>query len=536
MEKACFRTLGTMLDCSRNAVPNIASVKRWVDITASLGFNMLMLYTEDTYEIENEPYFGYMRGRYSVDELRELDAYAKQKGVTLMPCIQTLAHLQAIKRWPEYAAHFDADDILLAGDERVYALIDNMFASISRAYSCRTVHLGMDEAEMFARGAYYDKHGSSDHSAVLLGHLNRVCSIGQKYGFRFLIWADMFFKLATGGEYYNSGAEFGADVRQSIPRNLELVYWDYYSASKAHYDNMISAHKRLSNDVWFAGGLWKWSGFAPHNGFSINAARAAIQSCADNGVQDIFFTLWGDYGGECSPFAMLPALFYAAQLAQGERDDALIRARFGERFGIAFDDFMQLELPGTATARADACCNPEKYLLYNDPFMGMLDKTVAPGEGAAFGACAAKLEALAQTPAWGYLFRSLAALCRAVEAKAELGIKLHTAYAARDKAALAALVNELDELLRRVERFHAAYYAQWMLENKPHGFDVQDIRLGGLMQRIKTCRLRLAAYCAGEIDRLEELEEAQLDIFSGSAEASAPQLRDWRRISTANNL
>ena len=35
-----------------------------------------MLYTEDTYEVDNEPYFGYMRGRYSADELRELDDYA----------------------------------------------------------------------------------------------------------------------------------------------------------------------------------------------------------------------------------------------------------------------------------------------------------------------------------------------------------------------------------------------------------------------------------------------------------------------------
>lgn len=65
-----------MIDCSRNAVASVESVKKWIDLTSSIGYNTLMLYTEDTYEVSGEPYFGYMRGRYSREELRGLDAYA----------------------------------------------------------------------------------------------------------------------------------------------------------------------------------------------------------------------------------------------------------------------------------------------------------------------------------------------------------------------------------------------------------------------------------------------------------------------------
>ena len=50
-----FRTFGTMLDCSRNAVPNLHTLKKWVDLTASLGYNTLLLYTEDTYEVPDAP-------------------------------------------------------------------------------------------------------------------------------------------------------------------------------------------------------------------------------------------------------------------------------------------------------------------------------------------------------------------------------------------------------------------------------------------------------------------------------------------------
>ena len=49
--------LGTMIDCSRNAVASVESVKKWIDLTSSIGYNTLMLYTEDTYEVSGEPYF-----------------------------------------------------------------------------------------------------------------------------------------------------------------------------------------------------------------------------------------------------------------------------------------------------------------------------------------------------------------------------------------------------------------------------------------------------------------------------------------------
>ena len=118
------RTLGVMIDCSRNAVMNVPSLKKFIDYLSKMGYNMLQLYTEDTYEIEGEPYFGYLRGRYTKEELNEVDAYAKEHGIEMIPCIQTLAHLNCITRWGGvYGGYTDIGDILLAEDERTYTLI-----------------------------------------------------------------------------------------------------------------------------------------------------------------------------------------------------------------------------------------------------------------------------------------------------------------------------------------------------------------------------------------------------------------------------
>ena len=65
-----------------------------------LGFNRVMLYTEDTYEIPGEDFFGYLRGRYTGGELKEIDRHCAALGIELVGCIQTLAHLEQVFRWP----------------------------------------------------------------------------------------------------------------------------------------------------------------------------------------------------------------------------------------------------------------------------------------------------------------------------------------------------------------------------------------------------------------------------------------------------
>ena len=51
-----------MIDCSRNAVPLVETIHTFIRYIALMGFNTLLLYMEDTYKVEGEPFFGYFRG------------------------------------------------------------------------------------------------------------------------------------------------------------------------------------------------------------------------------------------------------------------------------------------------------------------------------------------------------------------------------------------------------------------------------------------------------------------------------------------
>lgn len=508
MEQNFFEHFGVMIDNSRNAVMNPKAVKRFIDILEKMGYNFLMLYTEDTYEVNNQPYFGHLRGRYSKEELRELAAYGDAHNVELIPCIQTLAHLNALMRWPHYAQLKDCHDILRVGDDKVYELIEDMFATLNECFTSRIVHIGMDEAGFIGLGTYLQQYGIRNRMDILLEHLNRVSKIAEKYDYQLLMWGDMFYKLTGDGN--SEIAEFDTSLKEKIPKNVTLVYWDYYSKDKVHYDERIENYQKLQ-PVWFAGGTWTWTGFAPHLTYSRNISEVALQSCKEHGVKSYFTTMWGDDGGECSRFSVLPELYRLSQAARGVNDMDEVKSGFYKMFGIEYDDFMLAELTDTPNMDGDYF-NPDKYMLYNDCFTGSLDSTVNGTEAARYAVCAEKLKKMCTVPTYGILFETLYRLCRLLEVKYELGTKTRKLYMEGERGELLELVPLYDENIVRLEDFYKAYEKQWMWENKPHGFDVMDIRLGGLLKRLLHAKQRIIQYAKGEIERIEELEEPVLEV------------------------
>lgn len=509
-----FKHFGVMMDCSRNAVPSVEFLKSYILSLALMGYNELQLYTEDTYEVEGEPLFGYMRGRYSIKELREISDYAAQFDIEVVPCIQTLAHVNQLLRWNKYDEVRDIDDILLVGEEKTYELIDKMFASLSKAFTSRRVHIGMDEAHNVGRGKYLDRNGYEKATALMVKHLDRVVEIAGKYGFTPMMWSDMFFRPLNGGGYYigENTAHVPEEVAAGVPKNLELVYWDYYQDEKRAYDIMFERHAEFTgNKTVFAGGVWKWTGFAPRNRVSCHRTELALASAKEHGITDVFLTMWGDDGAECPWNSVLPALSYSADLAYGDKEHD---EYFVVLTGMGFDDFCALDLPDSAKKGALS-----KTLLFNDCFMGLVDTSIEYEDKNKFKDAAAKLKKIAKnSSSYAYLFDCSAKLCDVLATKVALGKQTRELYVKMkngDENTVIVCKKELKKLIAKgykpligqLETFYAAFKAQWYRENKPFGFEVQDVRIGGLIHRVRHCASDLGDLIKGKISSIPELEE-----------------------------
>lgn len=532
----CFETFGVMVDMSRDAVMSLEGLKKFIPVIAKMGYNSLFLYTEDTYTVTGEEYLGYLRGRYSVEEMKEIDRFAGEYGIEIIPCIQTLAHMARVYRWNQYP--MDNPDILMADDERTYQLIDNMLATLKECFTARRIHVGMDEAHDLGRGKHLDQYGYQTVSEIMQRHLGRVAEIAARHGYEIMVWSDMFFRPWNNGGYAIPQTKIPEEYIKALPKGVSPVYWDYYSSDSQHYADMMSNHKQLSTSTWFAGGAWTWGGFLPHNEFSIKTMSHALPMAKQAKIKNVFITMWGDNGGECSRYSALPALFYMAQYAKGVTDEARIKAKFKSAFGVDFDSFMLLDAPNNLAPnekRHGMPINPAKYMLYNDYFLGVYDYTVCPEGSRHFADCEEKLLAAAKKHRkYAYLFDTAAKLSGVLKYKYDLGVKTRKAYEASDRAELLRLANEeYAYVLKALSAFYKAFEKQWYLENKPHGFEVHEIRLGGLMQRTDSCRRRLLDYAKGKISSIPELEEKLLPL---GEEGKSIYQNLYRDMVTASDL
>ena len=226
-----FLSNGLMHDCSRNGPLNINQAKQMIMVLSLFGLNRFMLYTEDVYEIKGEPFFGYLRGRYTKEELKDLDAYANSFGVELVPCIQTLSHLQAALKWPVYGEICDTANTLMAGEEKTYQFIDKMLETCEQCFSSKNINICMDEAFDIASGPFIWKNKVLNKKELFLSHLNRVVELCKKHGFSPMMWSDMFFSLEfrKDGEFLNWRAfrgKLSKETKDLIPE-VQLIYWDY---------------------------------------------------------------------------------------------------------------------------------------------------------------------------------------------------------------------------------------------------------------------------------------------------------------------
>lgn len=512
-----YENFGVMLDCSRNAVMKADEVKKLIALLAKMGYNCVELYTEDTYEMEDEPYFGYMRGRYTAAEIKEIDEYAQSLGVELIPCIQTLAHFTAFRKNFPLRTMFDADDILLCDEPRTYEFIERCFASLAKMFSSRKVNIGMDEAHMMGLGNYLKKHGYTDRFDIFIRHLSRVAEIAKRYGFTAHMWSDMFFRIANGGKYYGKDMHIPKTVVDKIPSNVELAYWDYTSVDEQLYESMLFSHLETGKKTWYVGGAWSWCGFAPLNRHSLERLKPAMQAVRATNVKNVLITLWGDNGKECSFYALLPALYAARQYADGNFDLENIKVGFEKTVGVSWDDFMLLDLPNETLPYKENVTgypeNPSKWLFYQDCFQGLYDLDYQNRGIVPYADYALRLQkAKRRAGEYSYIFTVMEKLCNALEIKADLGIRTRNAYAKGDKQALSLLVVEYEKLTRRLGEFYQAFYGLWHKENKAFGWEVQDLRLGGLIRRVTTCKNMIEQYVREDLQRLEELEETLLSV------------------------
>lgn len=219
-----MRYRGVMLDLARRKVPKVDTLKRLVDTLSLLKLNMLQLQIEHTFQWQRHPLIGAGCGSLSCEDILELDAHCHNRGVELVPMLQSFGHMRNILALDEYRHLAENEHLqwsLNPTDPATLQLMDELYEEYLPCFSSSLVNIGSDEAVDLGRDG-----GKSNAEIARVGigrvYLNRILELHQllteKYGKQVMMWGDVVLNHP--------------ELIPDLPRELIMLNWHYSAADE----------------------------------------------------------------------------------------------------------------------------------------------------------------------------------------------------------------------------------------------------------------------------------------------------------------
>lgn len=516
-EKIEIKTCGVMLDLSRNGVMTKEALGEYFSYMAMMGLNSAMLYIESGYKLDGYPYFGYMQGAYTKEELRAIDDMADMFGIEVYPAIQTLTHMEKYLRFSAAAPVRDTVRVMMTEVEETYKLIEQMFTQLLTCFRSNKIHMGMDEGWNLGRGDYFLQYYTNRQfdgkmpRELFVNHVKRVTEIALRCGVEPSMWGSTIRAYDVQDEL----KDFKPFEKVSIPCGSYEG-----QGTEDDFKKIFSKYNKLKGHKGFVGGIQTWYGFAPENNFTLGNVKTFLPYCKKYGFDEVHGTIWMNDGTECDFFlSLLGAQAYAEHMYHAEVSDQQIKEMFEFTTGTSYDAFMDMSYFHNKNMKDNELIENDgmhffgKKLLWSDPMLGLFDYHLyqSPMSGH-YAKMREKFQAYkdkGDTFSTRYEFFEL--LFDVLSSKCYIAENLKKAYMENDYAFLTKAAKELFPALKeKVEALRKYHRKLWLEVCKPFGYEVLDIRYGGLVVRCESSIDRLTSYLEGRLHTIEELDEERL--------------------------
>ncbi len=214
-DKPRFTWRGLLIDSGRHFMP-VDVIKRNLDGMAAVKMNVLHWHlTEDQgFRVESRVYprlheLGSDGQYYTQDQIRDIIAYAGDRGIRVMPEFDVPGHSTSwLVAYPQFASSPGPFKVerrfgIFGGsfnptDDRVFRFLDRFFKEMADLFPDPYLHIGGDEVEGKPWDAnpgiqaYKKKHRIADNHALQAVFNNRLLKILQKHRKRMVGWDEIF--------------------------------------------------------------------------------------------------------------------------------------------------------------------------------------------------------------------------------------------------------------------------------------------------------------------------------------------------------
>lgn len=311
---------GVMLDIGRNKIPRMETLRGLIDTMTGLKLNHLQLYIEG-FAFDYTPYRDSFPEATPItaEQFRELDLYARERFIDLVPNQNCLGHMGPWLAKPEFrelAEHPDGMPTPVAyklppltldpTDDRSIGLVRVMFDELLPHFASEYANINMDEPFGLGTGRSKPRADEIGTGRLYLEFAEKVFDVVRGHGKRILMWGD----IVTKHE----------EIIPLLPKDVTVLDWNYESHTS------FEAHCKLLSDngvpFYVCPGSSGWSSIAGRTENMLANIEDAARNGLAYGAGGFIVTDWGDSGHWQPLMTGYPAYAYAAGVAWGLADNA----------------------------------------------------------------------------------------------------------------------------------------------------------------------------------------------------------------------
>jgi hexosaminidase len=266
---------GIMVDTSHGPLPTESEIKRQLDFMARWKLNQYYFYSEASIELRGYPLLS-AEARYSQEQIRRIVAYARERHIDVVPCMELYGHLHDLFRVERYAdlANFPHGSEFDPRNPEVPALLTDWIDQLAGLFPSPFFHIGFDETSEARFLAGRDK---ALPAQLYMQHFQQVSDRVRGHSKTLLVWSDMF---ATYPE-----------LIPRIPPGTVIVPWGYDPTVYEPYWKPFAASPL---DRFIATGVSIWDQVAPDFNRSFSNIDTFTAAGRLHGVLGMINTLWTD--------------------------------------------------------------------------------------------------------------------------------------------------------------------------------------------------------------------------------------------------
>ena len=280
-DSADLELRGLMLDISRGKVPTRESLEELIDTCVALKLNVLMLYTEHTFRFKKHPAIGRNASPLNARTLTALDAYAAERFVDLVPCLQSLGHMEHILKLPAYQAMAETESgwTIAPSHPRSLPFLKDLYDEYLPLFRSNWFNANCDEPWDLGRGLSAKRSQALGAGGLYLEHVHKIQRLARRHGKRMMIWGDV--------------VHAHPHRVKEIDPNLVLLDWWYES----NFDfDRVKIFARHNIDFLVCSGTSSWNSLFPRIANSLENISGWADAGRKHGALGLLNTDWGDHG------------------------------------------------------------------------------------------------------------------------------------------------------------------------------------------------------------------------------------------------